>query len=200
MRKLIASVHTTVDGYMSGPTGDEDNPDWLYANVPEATADVQDFMRDVDLILLGRVTYEGFRQYWPTATGAWADTLNRTPKVVLSRGGAGLKEVDWGSFDTIRLVDHDAEAEVRRLKAEPGKNIVLFASSQLVQAFTRSGLIDEYRIVVHPTILGSGRPLFDGSETRRELRLRSTKPYPRGAVSLVYEADGPEPERGHEAG
>ncbi len=88
MRKFIAGVHTTFDGVMSGPEGDENNMiRWALAGVQDSTPDFQKFLGEVDTILLGRETYEGLAHFWPTATGAFADLMNYTPKIVFSRGG-----------------------------------------------------------------------------------------------------------------
>jgi len=83
-------------------------------------------------------------------------------------------------------MNRNVEANVKRLKEQNGKDMIMFASSKLVQSFTNAGLIDEYRIVVHPVILGSGKRLFDNIKARRDLKLESAKPYKSGAVLLRY--------------
>jgi dihydrofolate reductase len=185
MRKVIVSINTTADGYVSGPAGDEDNLEWATPNIDGATPDVQDLIDDVDTILLGRATYQGFAGYWPTQTGELADRLNTTPKIVFSRGG--LTEVPWGDFGNARLIDRDVEAEVARLKEQPGKDMVTFGSPNLVQSFTAAGLVDQFRLIVHPVFLGSGIRLFGELDKARPLRLVEAKPYPAGAVSTIYD-------------
>ena len=186
MRKIIVGVHMTLDGRMSGPEGDEDNiVSWGLPGITDSTADFQSYFEAIDTILLGRVTYQGLSQYWPTATGEFADYMNNITKIVFSRGG--LDKVEWGAFENISLIHENVEAEVKRLKEQAGKDMIIFASSKLVQSFTNAGLIDEYRIVVHPVFLGSGKRLFDHIETRHDLKLKSVTPYQSGAVLLTYQ-------------
>ena len=90
--------------------------------------------------------------------------------------------------ENISLINKNVEAEVKKIKEQKGKDMIIFASSKLVQSFTNVGLIDEYRIVVHPVLLGSGKRLFDGIAARKDLNLESTKTYPNGAVLLRYVA------------
>jgi len=186
-RRIIASVNVTLDGFMSGPAGDLDNLDWVLPNLAEATADVGDLLDTVDTFLLGRITYQGFIQYWPTATGEFADKMNKTPKIVCSEGGGGLAKAEWGEWGNARLVDREAEAEMARLKGQPGRDMVTFGSATLVQRFTNAGLIDQYRLVVHPVIQGSGKRLFDSIDAQCQLTLVSAKPYAGGAVLLTYD-------------
>jgi dihydrofolate reductase len=185
MRRIIANVNVTVDGFMSGPTGDLDNIDWAMPNVEEATADVSRVFESADTILLGRVTYEGLAAYWPSQTGDFADLVNKTPKIVFSEGT--LTDAPWGEWDNARVINRDAEAEMAKLKEEPGKDMISFASANLVQRFANAGLIDRYNLFVHPTIQGSGKRFFDHLEGRRDLELVEAKPYAAGAVFLVYD-------------
>jgi dihydrofolate reductase len=184
MRKVIVSVHTTLDGCMSGPIGDLDNLDWLYPRVEELSEDVLDLLKTWDTILMGRVTYEGLAQYWPTATGEFADQMNTTPKIVFSKTPM---KVEWGKWDNISLIHENVAEEVKKMKQQPGQDMVIFASSKLVQSFTNLGLIDEYKILVHPVILGSGKRLFEDIEDRHNLKLVNTKTYKGEAVLLDYQ-------------
>jgi dihydrofolate reductase len=109
--------------------------------------------------------------------------MNHTPKIVFS---ATLSRVQWGAFNNISLINKNVEREVKRLKEQKGKDMIIFASSKLIQSFTNAGLIDEYRIVVHPVILGSGKQLFDNIRARHNLKLESAKPYDSGAILLRY--------------
>jgi len=184
VKKIISLVHMTLDGVMSGPAGDENNMvSWGMPGVIDSTPDVQNSFQEFDTILLGRVNYEGLSQFWPTQSGEFADGMNNTPKIVLS---TTLSTVQWGAFDNISLVNKDVESRMRKLKDQKGKNMILFASSKVVQSFTNARLIDEYWIVLHPVILGSGIKLFDSILSRRDLKLESTKPYASGAILLRY--------------
>ena len=184
MKKIIVGLHTTFDGIMSGPSGDEDNMvSWGMPGVIDSTPDFQNSFQEFDTILLGRVTYEGLSQFWPTQSGEFADLMNNTPKIVFS---TTLSKVKWGAFDNISLINKNIEAEVKKLKKKKGKNMIVFASSKLVQSLTNMGLVDEYRIVVHPVILGNGKRLFDNIKARSDLKLESAKPYKSGAILLRY--------------
>jgi dihydrofolate reductase len=150
-----------------------------------AMADGAALLGSIDTILLGRVSYDGFSQYWPPATGEWADLMNRPPKVVFSRSGeAG--PLPWGEFGNARLVAGPLAAEaVKELKAGEGGDMVLLASAGLTQSFSDLGLIDEYQIHVLPVLLGAGKLLFAGGH-RRQLGFVSAKSYPKGWVRLTY--------------
>lgn len=170
---------------MSGPKGDEDNMvSWALPGVQDSTPDFQKHFESVETILLGRVTYEGLSQFWPT--GEFADYMNNIPKIVFSRGG--LDKVQWGTFNNISLIKSNVEEDVKNLKKQNGKNMILFASAKVIQSFTNAGLIDEYRVVLHPVILGSGKQLFENIKSRRDLKLKGVTPYPSGAILLTYQA------------
>lgn len=199
MRKIIVSVNMSFDGIMAGAPPDGKvkadmgvqsyHLDWILPGVTEYGEDGIKIFDGVDTILLGRTTYEGLRQFWPTATGEYADRMNKTPKIVFAHAGS-LKKVTWGDWDTITLIDKDVENAVKKLKKAPGKNMVIFASSKLVQSFTNANLIDEYRILVHPIILGRGKSLFEDIKKRHALKLIDSRRYSSGAILLDYEATG----------
>jgi dihydrofolate reductase len=187
MRKIVAVAHMTLDGILSGPQGDEDNMiSWAMPGVQDSTPDFLATFAEFDTILLGRVTYEGLAQFWPTATGEFADRMNLTPKLVFSQGS--LDKVAWGAFDNITLIKDNVAGEMQQRKAQPGKDMVIFASSKLIQSFTNAGLVDEYRLIVHPVLLGSGKRLFDNLLNRSNLTLLDAKPYPSGAALMRYAA------------
>jgi dihydrofolate reductase len=185
MRRIIVWLMSSLDGYISGtgPEGDPANLDWIFPGVAESQPYAEDLVGKVDTILLGRVTYDGLSQFWPFQEGEFADKMNKTPKIVFS---TTLKEVQWGSYDTIRLIGKDAAKEMKAIKQQPGGDMIMPASSKLVQSFANAGLIDEYRIVIHPIILGSGKRLFDHIEARHPLKLVDTKRFDGGAVLLHY--------------
>ena len=183
MRKIIASIHSTLDGFISGLNGELD---WLMPLDEKGEADITHMLeKEVDTILLGRVSYEGFITYWPTADGHFADLMNKTPKIVFTKSGE-LKDVAWGDWGNIDLIDHNVEEKVKKLKAQDGKAMVTLGSATLVSSFLNLGFIDELRIQVHPVILGGGKPLFQDIKTRVVLELVNTKNYPSGSVLLTY--------------
>lgn len=185
MRRIIASVNTTLDGYMEGPNGEGDLG-WLMPFVPDGLADNARLLgEETDTILLGRDTYRGFAGFWPTQEGEFADLMNLPPKYVFAGAGA-IPETPWGSYGNAHLVDRDVEDRVRAMKAEDGRDMVILASGGLVSSFLGLGLVDELRIVVCPVVLGAGKPYLRGVGRVVELELVESKPYPNGAVLLTY--------------
>lgn len=184
MRRVILQEFVTLNGLAAGPNGSIDF-------IPAASAGDQSFGRNqetfidaIDTILLGRVTYEMFSQYWPNVTSGedkpFADRLNAIPKIVVSRT---LERAPWGTFDEATIIS--GPADVARLKQKAGKSIVVWGSLALAQSLMNDGLIDEYQLVVCPVALAHGRPLFERDSG--PLRLVRTTSFDRGAVLLVYE-------------
>ena len=190
MRKLILQEFVTLEGFAAGPGNSVDF-------VPAATKDDRSFgreqlalMDEVDAILLGRLTYEMFAGYWPNAKGdekAFGDRMSETPKIVFSRT---LGRAPWGSWPECQIVRSDPADEVETLKRAPGKNVVMWGSISVAQRLMKMGLVDEYRLVVCPIVLGEGRPLFADS-TSIDVDLMTAKPLDRGAVYLKYAQGAP---------
>ncbi len=184
MRKIIFFMLISLDGYFEGP---EHAIDWH--NVDQEFNEFSNAQLDsTDLLLFGRVTYELMAGYWPGAEAARDDpvtaaAMNRLPKVVFSRT---LNGVTW---QNTRLVKENIVEEVRRLKAQPGKDIFIFGSSDLSLTLIRHDLIDEFRILVNPLLLGSGTPLFKGLQERLPLRLLKTRTFRNGNILLCYQPD-----------
>lgn len=183
MRKVISSVHTTLDGYIQGPRGELD---WLHPLDERGEEDIAKMLEDeVDTILLGRVTWEGFQHFWPTAEGYFASLMNRHPKIVFSNPGS-VEEVAWGDRGNISLVNEDVPGYIRELKQRRGKDMVILASGGLVSSLLGHGLVDELRIQVHPVVIGSGKPLFQDIRHNIGLTLANAKPYPSGSTLLTF--------------
>lgn len=187
MRKVIVSNLMSLDGYLAGP---KDELDWF---IYDEGFDryVQGLMGEVGAILYGRATYEFNSKYWPTAAENPAESnpyiverMNSLPKIVFS---TTLDKVEWGRYNNAQLIKKNIEAEVNKLKQQPGKDMVIFGSSNLVSSFLTMGLIDELRIFVHPIVLGSGKQMFTGVKERHKLKLVDSKPLTSGVVELVYE-------------
>lgn len=179
MRKLIMWNMVTLDGFFEGTQPwdiDFHNAGWG----DELQRFSNEQMSAADLLLFGRVTYEGMAQYWSTATGETADHMNRIQKVVFSRT---LASADWANT---RLVSTDAAEEVARLKEEPGGDILVFGSADLCASLTRAGLIDEYRLGLNPIALGEGKPLFKPGTGPAKMRLLQARPLQTGCVLLFY--------------
>ena len=122
--------------------------------------------------------------YWPQASGSFADRTNRLPKLVFS---STLAETPWGDWNNARPVKAALADKVAKLKNEPGGDMVIYGSGSIVQALTRLGAIDEYRLVVNPVVLGADRPLFESVAERRNLELIESISWPSGCVSLTYQ-------------
>jgi dihydrofolate reductase len=189
MRKVIFKIELTLDGFISGPKGEMD---WVQADAlsEENWKDVFDMLSSVDTVLMSRVIYQGFKEYWPAAGknpkssgyekefSAWLDNV---PKIVFSRT---LDQVDWINA---RLVKGDAGKEIAQLKRQPGKNLVFWGGSIFPQALMDLGLIDEYRVNLHPVILGEGKPLFTGNKKKIPMNSLSTKRFKSGTIGISYE-------------
>ena len=181
MRKVVVQQFVTLDGYAAGPNGELDFVTETGAAADPASGPfVEDqlaFIESLDTILLGAVTYRMFAAYWPeqtTETQAIADALNATPKVVFS---STLDSAPWGSWKPARLVSGNAAEEVRRLKAEPGKDMVVWGSLALSDSLMREGLVDEYRLQICPVVLGRGKRLFDDGLATQWLTYLETNTY-----------------------
>lgn len=181
MRKLIFQMMISLDGYFEGPAREID---WHNVDA-EFNEHALELISRVDLMLFGRVTYELMAGYWPTENARTDDpqvaaAMNNTEKIVFS---TTLNKADW---EHTRLVKSDAAGEIQRLKQLPGKDMVIFGSSDLGASLIEAGLIDEIHIIVNPILLGSGKPLFKGIHRRISLELKSAKVFKSGNVLLVY--------------
>ena len=184
MRKLIASTFVSLDGFVAAQNEDMS---WVMENFNEQMGKYAgDLMESMDAILLGRVTYEIMTSFWPgqtESTSPGAGKMNHTPKIVFSRT---LKKATWGTYDNVTIVKDKAAEEVARLKQQPGRNMVIYGSANLVRGFTQLGLIDEYQLLVHPVLLGAGKPLFAAMPKRVNLKLVRTESFKNDVVVLYY--------------
>lgn len=200
MRRIVMFNRITADGQFADPDG---NLGWI---VPDETLDQEAASATASprsgTLLFGRRTYEFFESFWrqfdddgsapvpdPHAPGASqeqraiADFINGATKVVFSRS---RDEVTWRHSRLLRELDPD---EIEAMKSEPGKDILVFGSGSIVSQLTEHGLIDEYQIVVNPTLIGSGRPLLSNLSKSVRLHLLEAKRYPTGNVMLRYERE-----------
>jgi dihydrofolate reductase len=183
MRRLFWQISATLDGFMEGPNRELE--DTAQVADPDFDRYASDMLKSIDAILLGRRTYQLFADYWPSATGPDADRLNQLPKIVFSRT---LETVEWNNSSLVR--ENVAEA-VARLKQQPGKDLALFGSADLASTFMRLGLIDEYRILVTPVVLGRGTPMFQHIGERIALKLVKATTWSSGTVALYYQPAQP---------
>jgi len=184
MRRLIVDAITSLDGYF---TSLRNEIDWFEFDDDE-WAWSRDINRRVDTMLLGRVTYEEFRQFWPTSAPTtmgidpdFIRQLNALKKVVFSRT---LNRALWKPATIARGTPKEV---VSKLKRQPGKDMVVAGSGALVGSLLREGLIDEYYVRVRPILLGSGRSMFVDPDGRHPLKLVSAKTFKSGVVGLHYE-------------
>ena len=177
MRKVFLFNMVTLDGFFGGPNHEID-----WHNVDE---EFNEFaiaqLNEVDTLLFGRVTYQLMASYWPTQFAIENDTvvaekMNDVPKVVFSRT---LENVEWNNS---RLVKENAAEEITRLKQQPGKDLSIFGSANLAASFIPAGVIDEFRIMVNPVVLGDGNRLF--KDHKLNLSLLNAKTFHNGNVLL----------------
>jgi dihydrofolate reductase len=214
MPKLIVTEFLTLDGVMQGPGGAEedtrgnfDRGGWAFQFFNEEVLQYKsDELFASGALLIGRVTYEIFAGAWPTLTdeeiarlakeaggdaeslqantdesNPFADRMNSLPKYVVS---TTLQTVDWNNST---LIKGNVPEEVSRLKQQPGQDIVVHGSADLVQSLMQHRLIDEYHLMVLPIVLGSGKRLFQDGLDMKTLRLVEAKPFRTGAVVLTYQ-------------
>lgn len=179
MRKIILFNMITLDGFFAGPNGDID-----WHNVDDEFNDFSiEQLNTTDCLIFGRRTYELMTSYWPTEAALRddpqvAEKMNSISKIVFSRT---LQKADWNNT---RLVKESTPAEITNLKQQPGKDMFLFGSADLAAALIQNGLIDEFRLMVNPVVLGSGTPMF---KERLVLKLISARTFKNGNVLLCYE-------------
>ena len=180
MRQVVLQMGVTLDGYVAGPGGEGD---WgLAAEHPDVRAWKVASLRQVGTHIMGRVTYEQMAGHWPSATGDYAEFMNNLPKVVFSRT---LPTAGWPGS---RIARGDLAEEIAALKGEPGGEIMAHGGATFVQALSRLGLIDEYRLIILPVALGNGLPLFKDLAGPLRLDLAAAKSFPGGTVIHVYRA------------
>jgi dihydrofolate reductase len=160
---------------------------WQFDHFDEGMgAALQRVLEETDTVVLGRNTYNEWKDYWPNATTdeGFASMINNAPKYVVS---TTLDSVEWGSFNNISLIKSDMAGAIKKLKQQPGKNIAVMGSPTLVRTMLQSELLDELVLMIHPVITGKGKRLFtDGSELQR-LKLASATTTPTGVIIATYE-------------
>jgi dihydrofolate reductase len=137
-------------------------------------------MKEIDLHLMGRNTYEEMAEFWPVSDDAYAAPMNEIPKVVFSRT---LERTEWADS---RIASGDLAEEVAALKREPGKEMLAWGGAAFAQSLSRLGLVDEYRLILQPVALGKGLPLFKDLTAPLRLELVDAQTYPTGAALHVY--------------
>jgi dihydrofolate reductase len=188
MSKVVVSQFVSLDGVMEDPAGNEGSGLGPWSFKFERGDDGDKFKLDEvmgsDALLLGRKTYQGFAEAWPGRTdeAGFADKFNSMPKYVIS---TTLEEAEWNNST---LISNDVAGEVAKLKQEIDKDILVNGSIQLVQTLMEHDLVDEYRLMVFPVVLGKGRRLFGEGSPTTTLRLANTQAVgPDGVLVLTYQ-------------
>ena len=189
MRKIVVTEFVTLGGVMEDPGGAEKSKHggWAFQfdRGPEGDKFKFDELFASDALLLGRVTYQGFAAAWPSMKdeAGFADRMNNLPKYVVS---TTLERAEWNNS---RLIKRNVVEELSRLKAMQGGDILVAGSGQLVHTLMQHDLVDEYRLMVYPVVLGSGKRLFNNGSDRLSLRLVEAKPVGSGILTLIYQSD-----------
>jgi dihydrofolate reductase len=184
MRKIIVSEFVTLDGVMEDPGGSEKTKrgGWAFQfeRGPEGDKFKLDEVMESEAMLLGRITYEGFAEAWPAREGEFADKMNNMPKYVVS---ITLKKAEWANT---KVINNNIVEEIAKIKAQPGGDVLVAGSRTLVDTLRQHNLVDEYRLMVYPVILGSGKRLFEDGGNRVALKLTEARPIGDGVLILVY--------------
>lgn len=194
MRKIIALNQVTVDGVMQSPGGPEEDPrsgfthgGWAMPFWDDALSQAMgEIIAGEFDMLLGRRTYETFAAYWPNqGDNPIAKAFNKATKYVVTRS---LDQLDW---EKSLHIGGDLVDEVRRLKASDGPALHIWGSWELLQTLIAAELVDEYRMLVYPLVLGEGKRLFENGVPPRGLALIETRSTPKGVLINTYRSTGP---------
>src|SRR4051812_7198530 len=185
MGKIVVTEFVSLDGVMEDPGGAEDfkHGGWTFeiARGDEGNKFKLDETMEAEAQLLGRVTFEGFAEAWPSREGEFADKFNSMPKYVVS---STLEKPDWNNST---VLGGDVVEAVSRLRQEQDGVILVAGSAQLVQTLLEHDLVDELRLMVFPVVLGSGKRLFGDTSDKKPMKLAGTKAVGDGVAILTYE-------------
>lgn len=188
MRKIVLNTHISLDGFVAGPNGELDGFDQGEENLQF----VCKLTETADAALFGRISYELLNNYWPTAkdrSGAskgeitYSTWYNKATKIVVSKTMAN--EDIPGTI----VIAENVAGEIAKVKAEPGKDILIFGSPSISQLLMQHDLIDSYWIFINPAIFGKGIPLFKDLENIIKLQLVATQEFPNGEIAMNYARD-----------
>ena len=210
-RKLVLKMSVSLDGFVGGPNGEVD---WIFRTMGDSTEWVVDTLRSAGVHIMGSRTYHDMAAFWPYSGSPLAASMNDIPKVISSRSGITdgnvLDRTTRALADAIKdRIGHrtgvtptaavlrswaeptvargDLAEEVVRLKQQPGNFILAHGGAGFARSLVASGLIDEYRLVIHPVVLGRGQPLFSGLRSPVDLRLISATAFGSGVVAAIYQ-------------
>lgn len=180
MRKIVAALFISLDGVVESP----DQWHFPYFN-DEMGAAIGDAMNEADALMMGRVNYLEWAEYWPSQTedNEFAGLMNNRTKYVVSNT---LQTLTWNNST---LISGDIVAEITKLKQQPGKDIAISGSGTLVQSLLHLNLLDELRLLIHPIVVGSGKRLFTESGQQQALKLVDSQTFSTGVVYAIYRPD-----------
>jgi dihydrofolate reductase len=185
MGRIVVTEFASLDGVMEDPGGSEDfrHGGWTfeYWRGDDGDKFKTDETMNSAALLLGRVTYEGFADAWPSREGEFADKFNQMPKYVVS---TTLEDPEWTNST---VISGDVGQEVARLRDEIDGDVVVHGSATLVQTLLDNDLVDELRLMVFPVVLGSGKRLFGATDDKKPLRLTDSMTVGDGVAILVYQ-------------
>jgi len=184
-RKVILDLAVTLDGYIEGPNGEID---WCIMDNDIGSGEksfLDTFPDEIDTVFYGRKSYEMYGNFRPEEAGIkeFYEKINKMEKYIFST-------TMGNTADGHTVIKANIAEEVNRIKAMPGKDIWLFGGASLITDFVNLNLVDEYRLAVHPVVLGGGKPLFKDIATRKELELIKANGSRSGVVSLYYKPAG----------
>jgi dihydrofolate reductase len=203
VRRLVLKMSMTLDGYVAGP---DDAMDWVMrTRDPEGMAWVEETLWEAGAHLMGRRTYADMVSFWPTSSDPLAAPMNEIPKIAFSRSGELTLETTTAlrnatdaqraegaalvaaapGWEQTRVLGADLASDIEALKAEPGKDLLAHGGVSFGQALVQTRLVDEYRLVVYPVVLGAGRALFAGADPF-DLTLIDARTFPSGVQALSY--------------
>lgn len=183
MRKVLAFLHVSVDGYFTGANGDMS---WTrHDRDPEYKQFADENARRNSILAFGRVTYQMMAGFWPSPMASerepvMAERMNAAEKIVFSRS---LPSADWSNTS---LLKEDAIKEVQKLKQQDGRDIVILGSGSIIGKLAEAGLVDEFQLLITPIALGAGRTIFEGVAKKIDLELASSRTFRNGKVLLIY--------------
>ena len=191
MRKIIVSEYVTLDGVIEDPGGGDKSKygGWsLQFWNEQAMKFKYDELFACDALLLGRVTYDGFARAWPAMkdAGDFGERMNSISKFVVS---TSLKNAEWNNST---IINNNVVAKIKALKEQSEKDILIAGSAELVHTLMQYDLVDEFRLMIHPIVVGGGKRLFGEGIDRKILRLVDTKSFSSGIVVLTYQLDNKE--------
>ncbi len=179
MRKIVSGLFIALDGVAESPH------EWQFEFDAEMGQSMDEQIARVDAILLGRVTYQEWANYWPNEPDdEFASFINNTPKVVVS---TTLDQVAWGTYDNITLLKGNVADEIATMKQQPGKDILVTGSPTLVQSLLHADLLDELILLVHPVVAGKGKRLFGEGQPLKRLQLVNATTTSSGVAILTYQ-------------